>query len=225
MTGYNNLKNIMIKIKAGNISLIDEGTRRRWTVEVEPFLIAKYPVTKSFYYKVCGIIPSVIFNYQTPIINVSWYDAIDFCNKLSKITGLKEYYIKNSDMGNIICNNKANGYRLPTEAEWEYSCRAGSIKARYSELENIAWYKENSGNKIHEVGYKQPNSWGLYDMIGNVWEWCYDIFDETVYGSYRVFKGGGWSDSEKGCRSSCRRKSHPTFFIDDLGFRIAKNIK
>ncbi len=75
----------------------------------------------------------------------------------------------------------SNGYRLPTEAEWEYVCRAGTKDPRYGDIDNIAWYKDNSGGKPNEVGLKEPNDWGLYDMLGNVWEWCSDIYDETEY--------------------------------------------
>jgi len=125
----------------------------------------------------------------------------------------------------IIFDPAANGFRLPTEAEWQFACQSGTKKIRYDELHKIAWYKDNSQNTTHEVGQKKPNTWGVYDMLGNVWEWCSDIYDETVYGSYRVFRGGGWYDEERSVMATTRRKSHPTSFkIDDLWFRIAKNI-
>lgn len=127
--------------------------------------------------------------------------------------------------GNIICDLKVNGYRLPLEGEWEYACKAGTSGARYGELEEIAWYKGNSQGGTHEVGTKSPNAWGLYDMLGNVWEWCSDIYDEEVYGSYRIFRGGGWCDQERGCLATNRRRSHPVSFkIDDLGFRLARSL-
>jgi sulfatase modifying factor 1 len=115
-------------------------------------------------------------------------------------------------------------YRLPTEAEWEYSCRAGSNDVRYGSLDDIAWHAANSGGVVHAIGEKAPNAFGLYDMIGNVWEWCWDRYDPKVYGEYRVFRGGGWLDAPHSCRASCRRKSHPTYRIDDLGFRVAQSL-
>lgn len=101
--------------------------------------------------------------------------------------GLKEYY-SISDGGQIVkCNLGSNGYRLPSEAEWQYACKASTTGYTYGKLHDIAWYNENSNGEIHDVGQKEPNAWGLYDMLGNVWEWCYDLYDETVYGSYRIF--------------------------------------
>jgi formylglycine-generating enzyme required for sulfatase activity len=128
-------------------------------------------------------------------------------------------------MEEIRFDSKADGFRLPTEAEWQYACQAGTKNIRYGDLNEIAWYKENAENHTQEVGKKQPNAWGLYDMLGNVWEWCTDIYDETDYGSYRVFRGGGWCDSQRSVMATTRRRSHPfSFKIDDLGFRIATNL-
>jgi formylglycine-generating enzyme required for sulfatase activity len=118
----------------------------------------------------------------------------------------------------------ADGYRLPTEAEWEYACRASTTGPRYGPLDEIAWYRGNSRERIHEVGGKRPNAWGLYDMLGNVWDWCWDIYDAEVYGGYRVLRGGGWFDEHWSCRASVRRRSHPTFQVDDVGFRVARSI-
>lgn len=141
-------------------------------------------------------------------MNISWYDAISFCNLLSQKAGLGESYSINGE--NIVCDWESNGFRLPTEAEWQYACKAGTVGYRYGELNNIAWYNGNSRGKIHEIGTKEPNPWGLHDMLRNVWEWCWDIYDEQVYGTYRIFRGGSWAEDARGCGATCRRRSHPT---------------
>lgn len=113
----------------------------------------------------------------------------------------------------MVCDGEADGYRLPSEAEWEFTCRAGRVEARYGDLDAIAWYRGNSQGELHNVALRAPNAWGFHDMIGNVWEWCWDVYDPRVYGPYRVFRGGGFFDEPRGCRVSCRRKSRPTLAI------------
>jgi formylglycine-generating enzyme len=122
----------------------------------------------------------------------------------------------------IAQDTSTNGYRLPTEAEWEHAWRAGTTGPRYGSLDAIAWYRHNSDERPHDVGGKQSNAWGLHDTLGNVWEWCWDLYDPDVYGTYRVLRGGGWFDEHWSCRASVRRRSHPTYRIDDVGFRIAR---
>jgi formylglycine-generating enzyme required for sulfatase activity len=213
----------LIRIGGGVIALKDESKNRFTTVQVRPFRIAKIPVTRELYESLLAssCVPGAM--NDEPAVDVSWLDAIRYCNSLSRRCGLREYYATNDD-GDVERDSQSDGYRLPTEAEWEYACRAGSNDVRYGELDAIAWYQENSAGGVHTVGMKEPNAWGLYDMIGNVWEWCWDLYDADVYGPYRVFRGGGWSDPATACRASCRRKSHPTFKIDDLGFRLARSI-
>lgn len=132
-------------------------------------------------------------------------------------------YLLHADGEGIDWDASADGYRLPTEAEWEHACRAGTTGPRYGPLDEIAWYRANSDERVHEVGGKRPNAWGLYDMLGNVWDWCWDIYDAEVYGSYRVLRGGGWFDEHWSCRASVRRRSFPTYRIDDVGFRVARS--
>jgi len=193
-------------------------------VEINPFEIAKYSVTNQLYELITkeGRTGELINN--SPKVNVSWYDAIMFCNAISRYTGLTEYYSLADNGMNVQLKPESKGFRLPTDAEWQYACKAGSNSYQYSNIDDIAWYNTNSDNRVHSVGEKQPNAMGLYDTLGNVWEWCWDLYDEETYGSYRIFRGGSFEEDERSCGSTTRRKSHPEFAIDDLGFRIAKSI-
>lgn len=193
-------------------------------VEVQGFLIAKYPVTNSLYKAVLNELHEEIEINDTPVVDVSWDDAVSFCNILSKMCGLRECYTIDKDNSSVYCDWNANGYRLPTDAEWQYSCRATSTGYRYGEINEIAWYSENSDGMIHEVGKKVPNKWGLFDMIGNTWEWCWNLYDEKTYGQYRVFRGGSWAEQARGCGTTSRRRGQPSFKIDDLGFRLARSV-
>jgi formylglycine-generating enzyme required for sulfatase activity len=216
----------VIPIPAGRIALRDEGTKSTWDIAIAAFLIAPHPVTREQYLAAGGDAPPSAAGPQTPVTEVSWIDAVRFCNRLSQRDGLRPCYAidEHPDARDVACDCDAGGYRLPTEAEWEYACRAGSEDVRYGPLDEIAWYRENSGGTIHDVATRTPNAWGLFDTLGNVWEWCWDFYDPKVYGPYRVFRGGGWFDHPNACRASCRRKSHPSFRIDDLGFRVARSI-
>ncbi|BAF36128.1 hypothetical protein [Microcystis phage LMM01] len=171
--------------------------------EIKSFRIGKYPVTQIQYQAVMGANPSYFQgNPQNPVENVSWNDAQAFCQKLSKATGKQ--------------------YRLPTEAEWEYACRAGTTTEYYfgddyRQLGDYAWYFDNSQGTTHPVGLKLPNAWGLYDMHGNVWEWCQNS----------CVRGGSWGISSNLCRSAIR--DHDLYlrgFRDyDIGFRVAETIR
>jgi len=223
------IKNIVdagiVAIPGGKIELRDDRLKHTWTVEIQPFLLSKYPVTQDIYFAITQKSPFAFKGERNPVENISWNEAVHFCNLLSQKTGFSEYYLINTDENIVTINKEADGYRLPTEAEWQYACKAGKKEARYGDIHKIAWYKENSDGGTHEVGTKEPNAWGLYDMLGNIWEWCWDIYDEKIYGSYRVFRGGGWFDQERGCLATNRRRGHPTFQIDDLGFRLARSLK
>lgn len=212
----------MIAVPAGVVTLSDRRTQRTWSVEVAPFLLAATPITQGRYAEVTGLRPSAADGDQLPVEGVAWWDAVRFCNALSRREGLTPAYRLHGDDEAVEWDTSADGYRLPTEAEWEHACRAGTTEARYGPLDEIAWHRGNSDERIHDVGGKQPNRWGLYDMLGNVWEWCWDVYDAEVYGTYRVLRGGGWFDERWSCRASVRRRSHPTFQIDDVGFRVAR---
>ncbi|MEV6558785.1 SUMF1/EgtB/PvdO family nonheme iron enzyme [Nocardia sp. NPDC051756] len=211
----------MVTIPAGTVTLADRRTQRSWTVDVAPFRMAAVPVTQELYEQVTGQQPSSSRGDRLPVDSVSWWDTLRFCNALSAREGLTPAY--RLDDENAEWDDTADGYRLPTEAEWEHGCRAGSTGPRYGELDEIAWYRGNSDEHMHEVGGKRPNAWGLYDMLGNTWDWCWDIYDAEIYGSYRVLRGGGWFDEHWSCRASVRRRSHPTLRLDDVGFRVARS--
>ena len=166
------------------------------------FCLAKYPVTQAQYEEIMGKNPSY-FKGHRPVECVSWHDAVAFCKKLSEREG--------------------KTYRLPTEAEWEYACRAGTKTEYYTgdtaeDLARAGWYRGNSDNQTHPVGQKEPNAFGLYDMHGNVEEWCADWFDESKSG--RVLRGGCWCYDPDLCRSSSRRRLNPDFRNYSLGFRV-----
>lgn len=200
------------------------------------FLLAAFPVTQEEYERVMdGANPSRFKgDPRRPVERVAWLDAIRFCNRLSEIEERTPYYRVTGERVEI---QGGDGFRLPTEAEWEYCCRAGST-GRWCfgdderELTQFAWYVENSKNKTHPVGFKEPNAWGLYDMHGNVWEWCADWYgdykEERVVdprgpdnASSRVFRGGSWDYSAVGCRSAYRSRFGPGYRHYNLGFRVA----
>ncbi len=212
----------MVPIPGGSVTLHDRRTETTWRVDVDPFLLASVPVTQGLYREVTGAEPSASRGDRLPVESVSWFDAVHCCTAMSVRDGFEPVYRRTGDT--VTVRAAADGYRLPTEAEWEFACRAGTLTPRYAELDEIAWYADNSDDRVHEVGGKMPNRGGLYDMIGNVWEWCVDRYDPVVYGDYRVLRGGGWSDREWSCRAGVRRRSHPTFVIDDVGFRVARSI-
>jgi formylglycine-generating enzyme required for sulfatase activity len=215
----------LAEIPGGEILLRDDRIGHKWSVEIKPFLLSRYPITQDIYLEITGESPATFKGDKRPVETVSWKDAVSFCNSLSSKTGLEPCYHLCNETDETLFDPWNNGYRLPTEAEWEYACKAGTTVIRYGEIDAIAWYRENSGGHTHDVGTKMPNAWGLYDMLGNVWEWCSDIYDATTYGSYRILRGGGWNDVERGCMATNRRRSHPVSFrIDDLGFRIARNL-
>ncbi|WP_336206978.1 formylglycine-generating enzyme family protein [Nonomuraea sp. LPB2021202275-12-8] len=213
-----------VAVPPGQVTLSGGRTRRSWTVELAPYELATVPVTQALYARLTGRHPSTSRGDRLPVEGVSWWDAVRFCNALSRRDGLAPAYRLPADAEGVEWDADAEGYRLPTEAEWEHACRAGTTGPRYAPLDEIAWYRGNSHERIRDVGGKRPNAWGLHDMLGNVWEWCWDIHDAEVKETYRVLRGGGWFDEQWSCRASARRRSHPTFQVDDVGFRIARSL-
>ena len=190
----------------------------------KPFYLGVTEVTQEQYQKVMGSNPSKFKGPQNPVEQVNWSDAVEFCRKLSAMPAEKT-------AGHV--------YRLPTEAEWEYACRSGTTTAYgfgddASRLGDYGWFRSNSDSGTHPVGEKKPNAWGLYDMHGNVWEWCQDWYgaypsgsatDPTgaTSGSFRVFRGGSWYFIARICRSAYRDRDTPGYRIYFLGFRVLRS--
>ena len=195
------------------------------SIKICSFQIARYPVTNHIYQEIMG--PGEEIDNTAgfrPKVNISWNDSLLFCNRISRYFGLPEYYIPDEDFSNVSFNSKSKGFRLPTDAEWQYACKAGNSSYQYSDIDQIAWHKGNSENHLHHVGEKKPNEWGLYDMLGNIWEWTWDLYNRETYPNYRIFRGGSFAEEPRICGATSRRKSHPEFAIDDLGFRLARSV-
>ena len=232
-----NIKLEMVKIPAGSFLMgsadndesASDNEKPQHRVNLQEFYLGKYPVTQEQYQAVMGHNPSNFKSFfkdtsKNPVEKVSWDDAQEFCRKLSEKTGKK--------------------HRLPSEAEWEYACRAG-IQTRYYfgdneyQLGEYAWYGDNSGSKPHPVGQKKPNNWGLYDLHGNVWEWCEDGWHENYENapkdgsswnennsptSFRTARGGSWNFDPEGCRSAFRFGINAVVCFVNVGFRLAVSI-
>jgi sulfatase modifying factor 1 len=242
-------------------------------ITISDFYMAKYDVTQQEWEKVMGSNPSKFKGENLPVEMVNWYDAIDYCNKRSLAEGLQPFYnidkikqdpsnLPNPKFGDldtikwtITLNPSANGYRLPTEAEWEYAASGGQQSKNYTysgsdNIEDVAWYWRNAGDKYltgdwywatieanHDqtrpVGSKRPNELGLYDMSGNVREWCWDWAGDitpntanptgATSGFSRVWKGGGWIGAEFCCAPSFRGSLAANGAGPDQGFRICRN--
>jgi len=177
-------------------------------VTVGDFSIGKYEVTQSQWLAVMGSNPSLNKGCDNcPVENVSWNDVQDFLKKLNSMTG--------------------KNYRLPTEAEWEYAAKGGSHTHGYeyagsNNVDDVVWYGNNSGNKTHEVGQKQPNELGIYDMTGNVMEWCSDWHDASQQ-YLRAILGGSYSNDSGSCQLAFRGSLAPDSHGNDMGFRVAIN--
>ena len=256
----------MVSISAGTFSMgspEDEqgrtGNETKHSVTLtKSFYMGKYQVTQAQWVTVMGdgedrTTSTYGKGDKYPVYRINWYDAIVFCNKLSMMEGLDPVYsikgsTKPADWGTIptasntewdgaVMDMSKNGYRLPTEAEWEYACRAGTTTAYNTGSntisDNTGWYKNNSENKTHEVGLKYENAWGLYDMHGNVWEWCWDWYkaditaDNTdptgdITGSSRRLRGGSSYYNPENLRSASRSSNDPFVRGTDLGFRVVR---
>ena len=186
----------------------DEGPQHKVRI-TKPFYIGKYEVTQEQWEAVMGNNPSRFKGAKNPVENVSWNDCQKFINKLNSIV-------------------PDGGFRLPTEAEWEYAARAGTATrfywgddTNYRKIDRYAWYNKNSGGRTHPVGTKKSNSFGLYDISGNVWEWCSDPKGPDSDNS-RILRGGSWGGNGGLCRSANRIWNSPSYWYIIIGFRCAR---
>lgn len=239
----------MVLIPAGSFEMgsqhgpdEEKPVHRVW---IDSLLMDRHEVTQAEYEKLGQVEafpnPSHFKGTDRPVEQVSWPQAAHFCNARSRYEGLQPAY--NEDTG--ACDFEANGYRLPTEAEWEYACRGGtntdySFGAEARQLGDFAWFADNAAKKTHPVGQKKPNPWGLFDMHGNVAEWCQDVFDKGYYqaspeknpresseGKEYVLRGGSWKSPADALRSASRIGENPGFSDaclarDAIGFRCVR---
>jgi formylglycine-generating enzyme required for sulfatase activity len=230
----------MVWVEGGTFSMggtMDGDEKPIHQVTVKGFYMSDHEVTQKEWVEVMGRNPSYFKGDTLPVENVSWYDAIEYCNKRSAREGLTPAYTVNGT--NVTWNRSANGYRLPTEAEWEYAARGGNKNGGYeysgsNSVDSVAWYSNNSGGQTQSVKTKSANSLGLYDMSGNVWEWCWDWWSDSYTsgaqtdptgassGTSSVFRGGGWGSGAAGVRSADRIYSTPSNRFGDLGFRLVR---
>jgi formylglycine-generating enzyme len=234
----------LVSIPGGSFEMGSDAEYADWTekpvhlVTLSPFFIGKTEITQEQYFAVTGSNPSHFSGYDNlPVECVSWYDAARFCNLLSEKAGLEKCY----DETTWRCSVTANGFRLPTEAEFEYACRAGT-KTKYwsgddyGDLCRAGWFQANSGSKTHPVGTKPANPFGLHDTHGNVWEWCNDWYMENYYrispqmnpkgidyGFSKTARGGRFYSSARHSRATIRGALPPETKSEGYGFRIARN--
>ena len=224
------------------------------TVMVSSFSIGKFEVTQKEWFDVMGTTlrqqrdRSNRSSYlhgegdDYPMYYVNWYEAVEYCNKLSLKEGLTPAYTINEK--GVTWDRKTNGYRLPTEAEWEYAASGGSIPlgkrgehylySGSNTVDDVAWYSGNSSGMAHEVGKKSPNTLGIYDMSGNVSEWCWDLYEKyssesqmdpqgAALGTIRVFRGGSWDSNIYSTRYTYRYRTNPSERNRNIGFRVVRS--
>ncbi len=233
----------LVRIAGGTFTMgdKDEVDAPPHEVVVSPFEMDRFLVTQEHYQRVMGENPSRWKGEKNPVEQVRWSDAVRFCNRRSELEGLQPCY----DLTTWKCDFTATGYRLPTEAEWEFACRAGTATRYFfgdapTRLGSYAWYDKNSGGRPRPVGQKEANPWGLHDMCGNVWQWCNDFYRVDYYstspkedprgpeaGENKVVRGGAWRFGAENCRSGYRYNESPgysdvCFGYDIYGFRCVR---
>lgn len=209
------------------------------TVTLADFYLAKFEVTQKEWQAVTGNNPSVFHGKNLPVENVSWYDAVNFCNQLSQKESLTPCY--QIEGLQVTCDFSANGYRLPTEAEWEFAARGGqsgknTLFSGAKSPDKVAWFAENAGGTTHPVGKKSPNELGIFDLSGNVYEWTWNRFARYTpepainpvgpeKGGHAIFRGGSWFSRAENLRVSFRNRDELNFKSDYLGLRLCRTKK
>ncbi|WP_300566128.1 SUMF1/EgtB/PvdO family nonheme iron enzyme [Flavobacterium sp.] len=245
----------MLKIEGGTFwmgssddnKIAENDEQKKHEVKVNSFELNKLEVTvwewKDYCTKTKKKLPAKPmwgWNDNNPITNVTWIEAVNYCNWLSKQDGLKPAYTIAGPSFN--CDFTANGYRLPTEAEWEFAAKGGTksknhIFAGSDDSNEVAWFIKNSTRKPHTVGTKMPNELGLYDMNGNVWEWCWDWYNKDYYktedgnnpqgplrGEKKSVRGGSWDSQLNYLRTANRISTSPEKTNEFYGFRLARTV-
>lgn len=228
----------MVLVEGGTFQMGKDGTATPvHSVTVSSFYIGQHQITQKLYKDVMGNNPSNWEGDLLPVNMVSWYDAVAFANALSEREGYEKVYEINGE--DVTCDWTKNGYRLPTEAEWEFAAIGGNhsnghVYAGSDSIDAVAWHRGNSENMTHDVGGKDANELGLFDMSGNVWEWCWDWHEPYASspqsnphgpdtGQYRILRGGGWRDTELYLRTAYRGYLLPTNQRKYDGFRLVRN--
>jgi formylglycine-generating enzyme required for sulfatase activity len=239
----------MIPVEGGTFLMGDASgaaerdTKQARRVTVGDFSIGKFEVTFDDYDEFCAETgrgkpgDKGWGRGRMPAVNVSWYDAVGYCNRLSRKEGLRQVYSGGGK--NPVCDFSANGYLLPTEAEWEFAAKGGSrsggfIYAGGNDSDGAAWYSGNAKETTHPAGEKQANELGIFDMSGNAWEWCWDLYGSyeagqvtdprgPETGTFRVIRGGSWHRDKDKLRTASRGYFDPADRGTSVGFRIARS--
>jgi len=234
----NKINNRLINIDSGSLIMknVDKDSSNPYSIEgmIVNILVDKYPITQDIFIDVMEYNPSYFIGENLPVENVYWKDTIEFCIKLSKMYGLEPAYEIDYNNRKVNWIKNSNGFRLLTEYEWEYICKSNN--PRDFSISDIAWYRNNSNQSTNPVGQKKPNNWGIYDMLGNLWEWLWDPFSLVpnpipVKNQYfgvennedRVLRGGSWSRFARDCQCDVRDLYSVNDVGNAVGFRICRN--